>query len=280
MSTNSAATSAVNPPGHDQPTKMPEPRPGDNERMVMDWLNWKAAVTGKPKPDGLTARQYARALYENTVEPKPKRDDDPAGEHDWYARLSKGQRIILGKAHEAKLRDPKERAKRKAALATDAAYQRRLINDQIEYRLKIQAKEGRDVRPYIKGKSAAEERQDRKERNDKLRAMTFNALANGINPYPLVEYADENVCHKTARARARHLVCEELLNVGSLDPKCPELLARFERFAEVEAEAAERLIAGVVETLRVAKAIRKANGKVYLRREISSEDSARLTDAG
>lgn len=270
MNTSSAPTHAVDQPARPSPFLVPprSPRPGDDLEFTWLWLRWKTATTGKVEPDAYTTRQYARALYENLADPKPKRNDDPAGEAAWYGRLSEGQRILLEKAREARQLDPKVKAERKAELKRSAEHQGKLLKARLDYKLQVEAEQDREVRIYVKGKTKAEIRNDRKARNEKLRNKINARLQNGANPFRAIEYPNTNTCIRISRERTKHLACEELLKDGSIDLHCAETRSRFLKFVDVEPDDIDDLIAGAVEALRVAKAIRMQDGKVFLHKSI------------
>ncbi|MDT1064371.1 hypothetical protein RM190_21095 [Paracoccus sp. CPCC 101403] len=241
------------------------PLPGQSDADIEAWIKWKYPAG----PDSKTARTYAGELYRT----RPSRDDDPKGESEWYGLLTDGQRKILAESKQQKDADPVVKAARKAARKADPEYQRQLVQKRVEYATKIQDEEGRHVRAYRKGVMADTKKSERKARNEQRRARIREALSLRRNPFDVYKFDGCDVSAETdLRNTINHIVCRQLLKNGEFDPQCdPVIDAEIVPLADdidLSDEEMNKMIAGAVETLRTAGAIRRSGGKVFLHRDI------------
>ncbi|WP_147435500.1 hypothetical protein [Paenirhodobacter hankyongi] len=204
-------------------------------------------------PNGITAkssRAYARELYKT----KPDREEDPAGEQDWYSSLTDFQEKLLADANRQKRTDPKVKAARARARAADPEYQTKLAKTRMEYADRAEA-EGREVRSYRRNVTLTpdQKKTERNERNEKRREHIRTAIGRGQNPFA------------PSKQHVAFMVCARLLEMGRFDPINDPVVSDLAQKLSITEDAVRKLVGGAIETLRTAKAIRKDGAVIVLR---------------
>ena len=249
------------------------PRPGQSSEDIKSWFEARAKASPSDIP------RLARLYYGELRKTCPAKDltdpDEDRAYQEWHATLTPEQLKVADLAKAQKDADPTVQAARKKAAerAKQAPeYQQALAKKRADYA----DQKGGDVRPYRKGEAAL----TKKERVERSRAFLRGELAAGRNPYPADKYGAAEVKQATLDSHmTRHLVCEHLLEHGDLDLDSAEASGLIEQVHAVTSTepigenkaAARKLIAGAIETLRCAGAIRRSDGVWRLHRDASAD---------
>ncbi|MCT4332633.1 hypothetical protein MU516_07100 [Paracoccus sp. YLB-12] len=275
MTTNASPTQGATPPFD------LTPRSGQTDAEIAAWMKWKF-------PDGITPMS-ARIYWGAVMNTKPRDEDSPEG-HEWVSSLTEFQRKIAKTASRQKEADPKVQAKRKAKRKADRIkraadpnyqpeYQQVLAAKKAAYAAEIEAKEGREVRPYVHGRTltVAERKAERKRATDKVNAGIRDDLASGRNPFSIAPYEDFHAAQKSSWEKmmgtaTRQYLCDRLIANGEFNIADADLVRGVRAFcAKVEwcsdqpdDHSARDLIGRAVNSLRAAGAISKKGDVVSL----------------